>query len=81
MAAHDMRVGRKYLKHKPLRYNLLTNVCRTGTELRETLPLWKTRAMATPLRGTSRAIYVLRPLPHRHRIAGIAAVVSYPEKS
>lgn len=44
------------------------------------LPLWKTRAMATPLRGTSRAIYVLRPLPHRHRIAGIAAVVSYSEK-
>ena len=41
MAAHDMRVGRKYLKHKPLRCNLLTNVCRNGTELRETLPLWK----------------------------------------
>lgn len=49
--------------------------CHTGTKSRKMLPVRKTRAMATPLRGTSRAIHVFRPLPHRHRIAGNAASV------
>ena len=45
-----------------------------GSKSRETLPMQKPRNVEPPLRGTSRAIPALHPLPQRHRITPNTAV-------